>query len=113
MFKNNYDAVEFGARVRSARKRSGMTQEQLAEKLILSVDSVSRIENGKGMCMPEHVVHICEILNVSSDYLYFGKTDKCVSGKDDVLSRINEMLGKCDERELKRVEKMMELLLAM
>lgn len=58
MFTKNYNAVEFGKRVRAARKKFAMTQEQLAEKLILSVDSVSRIENGKVMCMPEHLVHI-------------------------------------------------------
>lgn len=65
MFKNNYDVVEFGKRLKMARKKAGKTQEQLAEESILSVDSISRIENGKVMCMPEHVVHICEILNVT------------------------------------------------
>lgn len=33
MFKNEYNAVEFGKRIRDARKRAGMTQEQLADKL--------------------------------------------------------------------------------
>lgn len=47
MFKNNYDAVEFGKRLKMARKKAGKTQEQLAEELILSVDSISRIEKNQ------------------------------------------------------------------
>lgn len=108
MFKNNYDAVEFGKRVRKARKKIGMTQEQLAEALFLSVDSVSRIETGKGMCMPEHLVHICEILNVTSDYLYF---DKKKEEGNTPVNRINEMLLGCNEDEIERLEQMMKLFL--
>lgn len=110
MFKNNYDTVEFGKRLKMAKKKAGKTQEQLAEELILSVDSISRIENGKVMCMPEHVVHICEILNVTSDSLYFGKK-KINSNENNSLSYINQMLATCDGYELERLEKMMALFL--
>lgn len=110
MFKNNYDAVEFGKRLRTARKNAGMTQEQLAEKLILSVDSISRIENGKVMCMPEHLVHICEILNVTSDYLYFGETEK-ICEEMNSLSNIDAKLAGCNSDEIRRVEQMMALFL--
>lgn len=110
MFTRNYDAVEFGKRMRTARKNVGMTQEQLADQLILSVDSVSRIENGKVMCMPEHLVHICEVLNVTSDYLYFGDTLQG-QGTNKTLSSINAMLADCEADELCRLEQMMKLFL--
>ncbi|MFA9466793.1 MAG: helix-turn-helix domain-containing protein [Velocimicrobium sp.] len=110
MFKYNYDAVEFGARIKGVRKKYKMTQEKLAELLYLSVDSVSRIENGKGMCMPEHVVHICEIFNVTADYLYFGNVNvTCI--KSNTLQKICKMLGECGEAELKRLEKVISLFL--
>lgn len=110
MFKRNYDAVEFGKRVRAARKKADMTQEQLADRLILSVDSVSRIENGKVMCMPEHLVHICEILNVTSDYLYLG--EDLISTEENVcLTNIKNMIAGCSLEELDRLEKMMKLFL--
>lgn len=38
-----------------------MTQEQLAEIMYLSVDSISKIENRKVNCMPEHVVKLCNV----------------------------------------------------
>lgn len=108
MFKNNYDAVEFGKRLKMARKKAGMTQEMLAEELILSVDSISRIENGKVMCMQEHVVHICEILSITSDYLYFGS--KVVRNeKSNPLNNIYQMLSDCDLEEIKRVEQIIAL----
>lgn len=110
MFKNNYDAVEFGKRLKMARKKAGMTQEKLAEELILSVDSISRIETGKVMCMPEHLVHICEILNVTSDYLYFGeKKSNCTESKR--MLHINQLITNCDEHEMERLENIMALFL--
>lgn len=52
MYKQNYDAKEFGNRVRMIRKQANMTQEVLAEKLYVSVDTVSKIENGKSGFIP-------------------------------------------------------------
>lgn len=110
MFERNYDAVEFGKRLKAARKKAGMTQEQLADKLILSVDSISRIENGKVMCMPEHLVHICEILDVTTDYLYFG--EYLISTEENArLSNINNMIVGCSLEELDRLEQMIKLFL--
>lgn len=112
MFKNNYDAVGFGKRIKKVRRKNGMTQEQLADALYLSVDSVSRIETGKGMCMPEHLVHICELLHVSADYLYFG-TEAIALGQSqerkDYLANMNAMLAECGEDDLERLEQMMRL----
>jgi transcriptional regulator with XRE-family HTH domain len=110
MFKNNYNAVEFGSRIKVLRKKSKMTQEKLAELLYLSVDSTSRMENGKGMCMPEHVVHICEIFGVSTDYLYFGYENLMIR-ENDVVNNINRMLANCDDAELVRLEQVVTLFL--
>ncbi len=116
MFKNNYDAVEFGKRIKEVRKKNGMTQEQLADALYLSVDSVSRIETGKGMCMPEHLVHICELFHVSSDYLYFGKMTIELNQsqkRNTSLVNMNAMLAECGEENLERLEQMMKLFLGL
>jgi len=110
MFKYNYDAKEFGNRIKIIRKKNKMTQEQLAEMLFLSVDSISKIENGKVMCMPEHVVHICEIFEVTTDYLYFGY-EMFLKRENDVVININKMLAKCDDSDLARLEKAITLFL--
>lgn len=109
MFKNNYDVKEFGARVRRIRKENKMTQEELANKLMLTAESVSNIESGKTNCMPEHIVHICEIFNVSTDYLYFGRKSQTpeMTDSEELFNLINE----CTEEELERVIQMVKLFL--
>lgn len=111
MNNKNYNSKEFGTRVKAIRKENGMTQEELADKLFVSVDTVSRIENGKIMCMPEHLVHICEIFSVSSDFFF---------GKEYVQSRLSKragicevitLLDECSDEDLDRVKQMIALFL--
>lgn len=111
MFKYNYDAKEFGNRVRIIRKKNKMTQEQLAELLFLSVDSISKIENGKVMCMPEHVVKICQIYEVSTDYLFFGGKACSFISLENSDSKILEALSKCSEVQKSKILKIIEILL--
>ena len=61
------NAVEFGRRIRTIRKQKKMTQQELAELLFLSEESVSNFETGKTMCMPEHVIQMCQIFDVFAD----------------------------------------------
>ena len=44
--KSDIDKI-FGKILRKFRKKSGLTQEQLAEQLGISLKYISRIENGK------------------------------------------------------------------
>ena len=68
------------------------------------------MENGKGMCMPEHVVHICEIFDVPTDYLYFG--NKVIGEKSiESTDKINDMLENCSEDDIARIEQLIALFL--
>ncbi|MBE6696890.1 MAG: helix-turn-helix domain-containing protein [Ruminococcaceae bacterium] len=63
-----------GVRVKEARKRCGLSQEQLAAKLqiegvIIERDSVSRIEIGTRFVADYEIAALCKILRVSSAYL--------------------------------------------
>ena len=63
-----------GARVKDARKRAGLSQENLAAKLqlegvIIERDSVSRIELGTRFVADYELVALCNVLNVTPDYL--------------------------------------------
>lgn len=109
MFKNNYDVKEFGTRIRKIRKERGMTQEELANKLMITGESVSNIENGKTNCMPEHIVHICEIFDVSADYFYFGTEiqTQIKPGVEEIFSMLND----CSKEDLERVTQMVKLFL--
>ena len=93
-----YDAKAVGMRIKELRKGI-MTQEKLAEELFLSVDSVANFENGRSTCMPEHVARICEIFNVTSDYIYYGK------------EAVLDLLEDCNVDDLRRIEQMIKIYL--
>ena len=58
-----------GDRIREARKKKGLTQEQLSEHLEVSVEFVSKIERGLSMPSMQVFIKLVETLNVSADYL--------------------------------------------
>ena len=73
---SNKDVLaQMGNRIADRRKELSMTQENLAEAVGLSLQSISCIELGKKGVRPENLIKICEILDVSSDYLLLGKRD--------------------------------------
>ncbi|MBQ3016213.1 MAG: helix-turn-helix transcriptional regulator [Clostridia bacterium] len=63
---------DIGARINARRKELSLTQEQLAEKMEVSIQMISNLELGKKAIRPENLVKICEILNVSADYILRG-----------------------------------------
>jgi transcriptional regulator with XRE-family HTH domain len=67
--------VKFGERLRLLREESNLTVEQLAEKLDIVKQTISKYENNQREPKYETLVKIAEIFNVSLDYL-FGRTDK-------------------------------------
>lgn len=58
-----------GRKIKEAREKKGYTQEQLAERLNLSVQHVSVIERGVKAPRLETFVHIANELDVNADYL--------------------------------------------
>ena len=62
-----------GNRISKRRKELQMTQEQLAEAMELSLQSISCIELGKKAIRPENLANLCRCLDVSADYILTGK----------------------------------------
>ena len=60
---------KLGKRIQSARRETGLSQEQLAEAIGKSPSAVSTIETGKRGASLETLVHIANVLQVSADYL--------------------------------------------
>jgi len=58
-----------GNRIRISREKSGLTQEELAEKLDLSTQFISTIERGVAGASLETIINLCDVLNVSCEWL--------------------------------------------
>lgn len=65
--------VAMGLRISRRRKELELTQESLAEKMGVSLQTVSCIELGKKAIRPENLANLCVCLGISSDYILYGK----------------------------------------
>lgn len=80
-----------GNRIAKQRKNLNMTQEQVAEAMNISIQSLSCIELGKKAIRPENLYNLCVALNVSSDYILMGeKTAKQLDGIFKKLSKLQD-----------------------
>lgn len=61
--------MTMGDRIREARKKMGLTQEQLAERTDVTVVYISEIERGLKMPSMTLFIKLIEELDVSADYL--------------------------------------------
>lgn len=66
---NNAKMLYLGKRIKSAREQSGLTQEQLAEKINISRTAIARYELGEIEPRLKNLVAIARVLNCSCDYL--------------------------------------------
>lgn len=60
---------EVGNRLKESRKAAGFTQRQVAEKLNMLQPSYARYESGVLELDYEKLIFLCNLFNVSSDYL--------------------------------------------
>lgn len=65
--------MEFKERLQELRKKSGMTQEQLSDRLHISRTAVSKWESGRGMPNIEALKNLSALFSVSLDELLTGK----------------------------------------
>lgn len=88
---------EIGQKIRKFRKAKGMSQEQLAEAVNISVTHLSHIETGNTKLSLPVLVDLARVLEVQTDDLLSeGK-----SGKETSLGELSEILDTCSANEIK------------
>ena len=91
---------DIGYRINRRRKELGLTQENLAEKMDVSIQMISNLELGKKAIRPENLIKLCNSLNVSADYILMGVT--CDSN-NSVLSEKIRNLSPTDQGLVERL----------
>lgn len=66
------DLLEIGKRISIERKRNNITQEQLAEKMNVSIQMISNLERGNKAIKISNLLKLSQILGVSTDYILTG-----------------------------------------
>lgn len=86
---NNNFLSNMGIRISERRKAMNLTQEKLAEKMGVSLQTISCIELGKKAIRPENLANLCLHLNVSADYILYGKRDENLM--NELTTKLSEL----------------------
>lgn len=68
------DFKEIGSRIRRARKSKDYTQEFVSAKCGINSQQISQIETGNSGFTISTLVCLCDLLEVSADYILFGNS---------------------------------------
>ena len=80
--------MTIGEKIAQLRTIAGFSQEQLAEKIDVSRQSVSKWEMNQAMPQIDKVLLLCELFDISADELLREKIElKCASSKDRVTNK--------------------------
>ncbi len=82
--------LEMGERVRIARTSRGLSREKLSEMLGISTLFLGYIECGQRGMSIETLQKLCNVLNVSADYILSG-TDNSKTDRELLLDAIEEL----------------------
>ena len=94
---------EIGKRISDRRKKLGIKQNILAEKLDISNNHMSGIENGKATPSVALFVKICDKLNVTPDFLLLGSMHSNRVSKD-----ASDLLQKCSDQEIEMIMQLVQ-----
>ena len=90
--------TQIGQRIRKPRERSRLSQEQLAERADVSSQTISTAETGKKRLRVENIIKICEVLEISPDYLLLGE----ISPQDLII--LSEKLSQLTPGQYRHLE---------
>lgn len=86
--------------IKHFRKAKGMSQEEMAVKLNVVRQTVSKWENGLSVPDADVLIRMAELLNVSvSQLLGIEAEDKSDKDLSEELSKLNEQLAKKNQKE--------------
>lgn len=97
---DNAFLTDMGNRIAQRRKELHLTQEELSERIGLSSQTISCIELGKKAVRPENLARICTQLDVSADYILYGRRNE--KQMDDLIEKL-ALLTKEDYNSLQRL----------
>ena len=89
-----------GERIKKARKEKGLTQEQLSEKLDISIAFLSRVERGSSKVNLKRLTQICEILDISQGEILNGVSSKSTNYLNEDFANL---LKECSAEDQKLI----------
>jgi len=97
----------FGRLVSAARRAKGMTRQQLSEAAQLSIEMISRIENGRSGARFETVERLASALAVDVSEL-FGTPSKSDVPIRPALVNVSARLARLSDKDLEWVDQLLD-----
>jgi len=66
--------TQIGVNIRELRKKKGLTQDELAEQLFVTRQTISNYENGSTKPDPDTITKLAEILEADANTMFYGET---------------------------------------
>lgn len=108
--------MEFNNRLYHLRKQKGLSQEELANRLNVSRQTVSKWEIGDSTPDMEKLAAISDLFEISLDELVLGKepnTDNTAASKSELINVLNEkVLTPANKKKAKRGLKIIGIIFA-
>lgn len=104
----NLNYKKLGDRVRLAREKKSLTQEQLAEEIGVSNNYISNIECNHSIPSLDTLVKICNVLGVTPDYVLL---DSLYKSTEYLRDDIAEMLKNCSSKTMHLISKVIKTII--
>ncbi len=91
-----------GVRIVERRKELKLTQEQIAERMNVSVQMISNIERENKAIRIDNLIKLCDILKTSTDYILTGKRTN--NDFDNIVDKISNLT----ETDYKMIEMLVD-----
>lgn len=96
------DLKKIGVRIANRRKELKFTQEQIAERMNVSIQMISNIERGNKAIKIDNLLKLCDTLQTSTDYILTGKRTN--ADYDHLASKIVQL----PESDCKMIEMLVD-----
>lgn len=96
------DLKKIGVRIVERRKELKLTQEQIAERMNVSIQMISNIERGNKAIRIDNLIKLCDILQTSTDYILTG--ERTNNDFDNLTRKISQLT----ESDYKMIEMLVD-----
>ena len=94
----------FGKRIKELRKKSGFTQEQLSEKIVLFQKQIGNIETGTCFTTMQNLEKFSQIFGVEIKDLFDFEYQE---NREVIIEKINTLIANSSDEELRKLYRLM------
>ena len=81
---------DFGLRIKNIRENMKMTKEEFAKLSGISGQYLGLVEHGKNYLSIEKLKVLCDLTNLSADYILFGKDTTVIDNTKNLLAEFSQ-----------------------